>query len=781
MSYRIEPTHEGSDLIIDGFEKGIAPSPYNGIANMRNVGISYMPGVAYVNYKRQAATLVAGEWYAGTHSTDAGNNVGWIFTAAGTVVMGNPVAKAQSPAGLNYILDSLGQVFKQTAVNSSSFTKIEDGLGRLTNGSGGLAYWNNYIVVFGNGMIEFCGNGTNDAGIISTNWNINNTNYYSNLIPCQPEQFQATGGINLGATSATLNANWPYPTQSGTATIIFSTGETRTGTVTNGSPSLTWTGATTLNATTLVFISSPSIYTSTSQGIVAGNQIVFSTTGTMPSPLVAGQIYYAATSQTSEAGGYSFQVASTPGGTAITITSLGSNLSYSIDNVISLPIGNVSTMTFTNPILNGTTSATISSYVLPNGTTVSTYWLLPTGTYNVVDSNGNNMLAGFTFSSSAVNFIAPVQQYSSGNYSVQILNPNYQNKAFNGIDGFLYFTNGSAMGVLSKFQSNTVINFNPSNALVFNVSYNAFSLATSENAGSDYIVDATNLQDSMVVAGTRSVFAWNYTGAFTEAPVPIGHQISKLINILNIIFVVGGQKGNIYTSNGAYAQLLAKIPDYITGVIDPVWSFGDVMKHRSRLYFQASAQDTSGNNLLSGVFSVGVSPTVIGDTEQSITMEAQNSYGLVQASGATSAGLLIDNEPSSSGQDSYYSAYSTGASTGGIDYNSTLLWGNNEPVIETDIIPIGNYLIKKTLGAIEFKLDRPLATGDSLALYWRPSLSDAWVSIPLIDSSSSLISNYGISAINQSQWAQFKMTYSAASSSSSFIPVRELRLHINGQ
>ena len=37
------------------------------------------------------------------------------------------------------------------------FNILGNGTGRVSNGNGGLAYWNNYLVVFGNGYIEFCG------------------------------------------------------------------------------------------------------------------------------------------------------------------------------------------------------------------------------------------------------------------------------------------------------------------------------------------------------------------------------------------------------------------------------------------------------------------------------------------------------------------------------------------------------------------------------------------------------------------------------------------------
>ena len=99
------------------------------------------------------------------------------------------------------------------------------------------------------------------------------------------------------------------------------------------------------------------------------------------------------------------------------------------------------------------------------------------------------------------------------------------------------------------------------------------------------------------------------------------------------------------------------------------------MTHRGRVYFQVLAQNTSGTNILAGVFSIVVSPSLYGqETAGALVMESQNSYGLIPSAGALSNGLLMDNEPSSNGQDSYYSAWSNGALTGGIDYNDTTLW-----------------------------------------------------------------------------------------------------------
>lgn len=52
MAHRIE----GKDIVIDGFEKGIADTPYAGIADMRNMEITGVPGEASVNFAQVAAS-----------------------------------------------------------------------------------------------------------------------------------------------------------------------------------------------------------------------------------------------------------------------------------------------------------------------------------------------------------------------------------------------------------------------------------------------------------------------------------------------------------------------------------------------------------------------------------------------------------------------------------------------------------------------------------------------------------------------------------------------------
>ena len=787
MAYRLD---EDNSIVIDGFEKGIASSPYTGIANMRNVGISYYPSVAYTNYSRQSATISGSNgWFAGTHSTNVSNNVGWIFTAPASLIMANPVAKAVSPAGLIYVLDTAGQIWKQSAVNSSTFNILDSGAGRITNGATGLAYWNNYLFVFGNNTIEICGNGTNDSGVISTNWNV--TSSSSTVTPItqllfmnssySSESYAWTGTVTAGLLSATLTSTWTGA--SGTYMVQFNNvaNDQRNVVFTTGLSSVSWSGGLTNDASTSFLMYQFRVTNGASFAgstlFTAGTGVTFTSSGTLPTGITAGTTYYLMQNVDLSTSKTFFVAASSSdyiNGRFLSLTDGGSGtITMTMVPSIAPPIQNTTITGFTwsaNGI--GSTSITLASV-----------WTSATGIYNIVDPQGNQMLASFTYASTTVALLNPatVQALPAGTFQVNIINPtSTSNKTWiSKVDGSLYFANGRWVGrISSSVNANTT--FNPGLPASYSVNYSATGCLQPQ----DTVVDMTDLRGQMIIAGNYDIYPWDYVSAQPSASSPIGEQIVRITNLLNNVYITAGQKGNIYVSNGASAQILYKIPDYIAGVIDPVWTWGDMMIHRGRLYLQALAQNTSGSNLLQGVFSFNVSSTLVTDvqTAGAFTMEAQNSNGLIPGSGTTGAGLLIDNEPSSSGQDSYYSVYSTGASTGIIDYNNTTLWANFEPTIETDIVPIGTFLTKKTLSQVEFKLDRPMVSGDQIRLYARQSLSDSFVAVGTTSGTTftnQQLSDVGITNGFQWQWVQLKAQFKCAGSGSSFIPLREIRVYTN--
>lgn len=613
MAYRYEqiPGTKNPDLVIDGFESGIAASPYEGIANIQNLNITYYPKVAYVNYKRQAGTATS---------------------------MTRPVSSTQSPSGLIYFSDSNNNVFKQSAVNSSTFTAIGSNPG---TGAGGILWWNNYLLCFRtNQFIDICGDGSGDAGITSSNWN--------------------TGAVSTGV--------WPIGI--------------------GGGGTITLTAGITAGDTSAVLSS----YTDTQNQTWSGGSAKWNgPTGTYLATLggVSGQYVYANLTQ---------------GSTAITWT----------------------------PAATNDAAASMAIYPLQNGNLNGFH---PT----LVSRNDGNAYFG------------------------------HQNYV-----GYI--------GVLPGFTST----FSKSNFKSFQYVGTALPLPTFEQ-----VQWMEELVGNLQIGGYYNMYPWDRVSPGWQNPVPVQEGIYKFVNILNKLYIFAGNKGNIYVSNGYSVSYFAKMPDYIAGVQDPVWAFGGIMVKRQKLWFQATAYNTSGTPVFTGTFSLVVSPGLLNEQESSLCVENVNS----SAVGSTTDyhGLLIDNSLGQAGlnppgystnYDSYYSAWCTlsgGNYTGTIDYNDTTLYQNHEPFIETDLIPVGTNTIPKTFSQAEFKLDRPLANGDEIKLYGRSSLTNSYTLLATItatsDSSTQVLSAVATPfPIQNMQWFQGKITFKCASSGSSRIPLRELRL-----
>lgn len=112
MSWRIQKTVEGSDLVWDGVQKGIAPSPTSGTANIQNANISTETGEVMASYGRtaqQQAAISGGTLTAsvsdGATFLAAPSNLKagmWILVSASSVSSITPASGAAS-ASVDYL------------------------------------------------------------------------------------------------------------------------------------------------------------------------------------------------------------------------------------------------------------------------------------------------------------------------------------------------------------------------------------------------------------------------------------------------------------------------------------------------------------------------------------------------------------------------------------------------------------------------------------------------------------------------------------------------------
>jgi hypothetical protein len=135
MAYR----KEGDEIVIDGWEKGIAPSPFEGISDMRVANINNIPGTVGVGFTITANSLSGG-----------GSSLGRPYYKA--VDLTSPTY---------YVLDTNGRVWSSSSLGGT-FTYLSSGDSLTGAGQNqmGLVFWNGYLIRFRNDSIDWYSGGT---------------------------------------------------------------------------------------------------------------------------------------------------------------------------------------------------------------------------------------------------------------------------------------------------------------------------------------------------------------------------------------------------------------------------------------------------------------------------------------------------------------------------------------------------------------------------------------------------------------------------------------------
>lgn len=191
MAWRID--QETGDLIMDGWDKGIAGDPYTGIQDMRTVNIDTVPGEVSVGF-----TLTA--------NTTSGATLGIPIDRATSFT--NGVATAY------LILDATGNIFKSTTL-TGTFSSVG---ATTTNASAtdGIAVWKGYVFHFRDGNIDYATiNASGTVGSWTNAWQT----YTGSLLPFQAlvgrdDVLYFTNGQFVGALSENAGSTFDPATSS---------------------------------------------------------------------------------------------------------------------------------------------------------------------------------------------------------------------------------------------------------------------------------------------------------------------------------------------------------------------------------------------------------------------------------------------------------------------------------------------------------------------------------------------------------------------------------------
>lgn len=145
--WRLEQTKTGTDIVIDGWEEGIAESSTQGIADMRQVNLVSFPGVVQVGYPI-------------TNSTTSGGTLDIPCSRATQFSSGSAVAY--------FILDAAGQVYRSTSLTGTWTFLSSSNSTTNSSANDAVAYWKGYLFKFRAGSIDYMAGG---AGSWTVGWN----------------------------------------------------------------------------------------------------------------------------------------------------------------------------------------------------------------------------------------------------------------------------------------------------------------------------------------------------------------------------------------------------------------------------------------------------------------------------------------------------------------------------------------------------------------------------------------------------------------------------------
>src|ERR1700734_503266 len=233
---------------------------------------------------------------------------------------------------------------------------------------------------------------------------------------------------------------------------------------------------------------------------------------------------------------------------------------------------------------------------------------------------------------------------------------------------------------------------------------------------------------------------------------------------------------------------LSGIPGTPSSYIEPYFSWGQAFIQRSRVFFSVSDNNGNAGGIYSLIPSFFNSVTGQ-DAGLSLRLENYNSYNTYN--GLASVLLNNQNQNTNGIQyiSAWGATIPILGTLYGIDSSDTTPYTNGATIIETDIIPTGTLLgaQKKTLSNVELKFAAPLASGESVTINYRTNLTSAWVNADTSGSGANTYYDGGNSTgavsmyispvpFSNTQWIQLQIILTSTATNPTFVRLTEIRL-----
>lgn len=491
--------------------------------------------------------------------------------------------------------------------------------------------------------------------------------------------------------------------------------------------------------------------------------VTFSTTGSLPSPLATGTVYFLINLSSN-----TFKVATTLAhaltGTAIDITDTGSG----VHTVANVQPGFIRSMC-DDPSIN---TAGITYMADSNG---RVWFYDGTGFYLLLGNtltNGTGRGVAFFINSDASarflfifrnNFIDvcdvttaakrndPIgtSSWTNGwqtiNTTSSASNSHY---AIVGQDDIIYYCDSRYVGSIQEVPGQV---FDPGTSATYNWSKVALTLPQGEVA--NWLEE---LQINLLVAGLtyNYIYPWDRSSASFALPIICAETgVYRIKNINNIIYILNGTRGNIYKTMGYYVQFVKKIPEYLTGNSSlPVISWGGIGAKNGNLIFGVSCSDLPQYSGLYMLYSDG-----------RLVLENQPGGG----------GL---NLPVTAVNQTSNEAYRFGYA-GGFDVipNNPSRYANFNAVVHSQLSPVGTKTTPVKYSQVEVQINQP-SNGSEIRVSYRTDRSSPFTVLDTYTGDTTTTSfNTDIGLIDIEN-IQIQVEMSGASSDTSALEIMQVRL-----
>lgn len=271
----------------------------------------------------------------------------------------------------------------------------------------------------------------------------------------------------------------------------------------------------------------------------------------------------------------------------------------------------------------------------------------------------------------------------------------------------------------------------------------------------------------------------------TTSLLTVNNMVYAFVGSKGNIYVTNGSTATLVISVPDYC---AGIAGSAQSYVEPYFVWGGATYARGKIYFSLQDQVAAvspfnakaGN--CGGVWSFTPSQNFFYGQDTGLALKLENTNSYFTLNGAAS--VIVTSQDQDGRGTQYWSGWYDGLSSVkyGIDFTDTSPNTSTPAVIETDLIPTGTLLNKETFKQIEYKLSTPLVTGESIAISYRLDSTSAWTSCGSIISETAFgigdLSGYIPVNFQRGQWLQLQITLTPTTGTvtNSFVRLVELRV-----